>query len=61
MQRLVYHVYGEGLAVVLLHGFAETSSIWNNQIKYLSNYSKLIVPDLPGSGESEFQHFRQTI
>ena len=54
--NLVYHVYGEGLPVVLLHGFAETSSIWNNQIKCLSNYSKLIIPDLPGSGESQLQH-----
>ncbi|MEO8711748.1 MAG: alpha/beta hydrolase [Parafilimonas sp.] len=51
--RLVYHVYGNGNPVVLLHGFAETNSIWNNQLQYLSNYCTLIIPDLPGSGESE--------
>jgi pimeloyl-ACP methyl ester carboxylesterase len=51
--RLIYHVYGKGNAVILLHGFAETSSIWNNQLEYLSNYCTLIIPDLPGSGESE--------
>jgi pimeloyl-ACP methyl ester carboxylesterase len=49
---LIYQVYGEGLPVILIHGFAETNSIWNNQTNYLSNYCKLIVPDLPGSGES---------
>jgi pimeloyl-ACP methyl ester carboxylesterase len=49
---LIYHVYGEGFPVILIHGFAETNSIWNNQTNYLSNNCKLIVPDLPGSGES---------
>ena len=50
---LVYYTYGEGLPVMLLHGFAETNSIWKNQTTYLSNYCKLIIPDLPGSGKSQ--------
>lgn len=49
---LVYHIYGEGVPVVLLHGFAETHTIWQNQYNFLKDYCKLIVPDLPGSGES---------
>jgi pimeloyl-ACP methyl ester carboxylesterase len=49
---LSYHVYGNGVPVILIHGFAETHSIWKNQIEYLGNYCKLIIPDLPGSGES---------
>mgnify|MGYP001549347187 CR=1 FL=1 len=50
--QLIYHVYGNGIPVILLHGFAETNSIWNKQAAYLSNYCTLIIPDLPGSGES---------
>ena len=47
-----YWVYGTGKPVVLLHGFAEDHSIWNNQVNYLKSHCKLIVPDLPGSGQS---------
>ena len=38
--------------LVLLHGFAEDSSIWDQQTAYLKNDHRLIVPDLPGSGQS---------
>lgn len=47
-----YHVYGEGIAVLLIHGFPETNAIWKNQTTDLSKFCKLIVPDLAGSGES---------
>ncbi len=47
-----YKTTGTGLPVVLLHGFAEDSSIWDNQVEYLKNDYKLIIPDLPGSGQS---------
>jgi pimeloyl-ACP methyl ester carboxylesterase len=50
---LLYHIHGDGSAVVLIHGFAETNSIWKNQAAYLNDYCKLIIPDLPGSGESQ--------
>lgn len=49
---LVYNIYGEGETIVLLHGFAETSAIWNNQVNFLSEYYRVIIPDLPGSGAS---------
>ncbi|RPD50539.1 alpha/beta fold hydrolase [Paracnuella aquatica] len=48
---LFYRTAGEGPAVVLLHGFGETGIIWNDQVSALSGY-RLIVPDLPGSGQS---------
>jgi len=38
--------------LVLIHGFAEDSSVWDNQTAYLKNTHKLIIPDLPGSGRS---------
>lgn len=50
--NIAYIVEGEGEAVVLLHGFGEDSSIWRNQVDYLKNKYKLIVPDIPGSGKS---------
>lgn len=51
--NLVYHVYGKGTPVILLHGFAETNTIWQKQSEFLSNYCMVIAPDLPGSGESD--------
>lgn len=49
---LVYYKYGKGMPVILLHGFAETNAIWNKQVEYLSSYCMLLIPDLPGSGDS---------
>lgn len=47
-----YSLEGEGLPVVLLHGFGEDSSVFENQFSFLKDHCKLIVPDLPGSGKS---------
>lgn len=49
---LHYRSKGEGSIIVLLHGFGEEGSIWQNQFNLFPDY-KLLVPDLPGSGESE--------
>lgn len=50
--QLSYSVYGKGTPVVLLHGYGEDSKIWLNQISDLAAHCFLIVPDLPGSGNS---------
>ncbi len=47
-----YKVTGKGLPVVFIHGFAEDSSVWDNQIEFLKEDHLLIIPDLPGSGRS---------
>ncbi len=39
--------------MVLIHGFAEDGNIWKNQIEFLQHHFSLIIPDLPGSGQSE--------
>ncbi len=49
---LFYRDKGAGTPIMLLHGFAEDSTIWDNQIEPLSRSCRLIVPDLPGSGRS---------
>lgn len=52
-KKIFYRIYGSGKMVILLHGFGEKGDVWKNQIDYLKERYKLIVPDLPGSGKSE--------
>lgn len=47
-----YNVTGKGKTVVLLHGFAEDSSIWKNQLTALNGYQVILI-DIPGSGKSQ--------
>ncbi|MBN8674817.1 MAG: alpha/beta hydrolase [Chitinophagales bacterium] len=49
---LRYEVVGTGQPVVLLHGFGENSDVWNNQVEFLKDSYQLIIPELPGSGQS---------
>lgn len=44
---------GSGDAVVLLHGFTESSSVWNFFAEKLSRSFRVITIDLPGHGKSE--------
>lgn len=43
---------GEGPPVILLHGPGETSLWWMRVIPILGKTNRVIVPDLPGHGES---------
>ena len=47
-----YQLRGKGNPVVLIHGFGEDGNIWERQLQYLESQMELIVPDLPGSGQS---------
>ena len=47
-----YRIEGKGQPVVLVHGFSEDGTVWENQVEYLKNKFQLIIPDLPGSGQS---------
>ncbi len=49
---MTYHTYGSSPTLLLLHGFAEDSSVWDGQVKFLCDHFRLIVPDLPGTGNS---------
>ncbi|HMG67904.1 MAG TPA: alpha/beta hydrolase [Chitinophagaceae bacterium] len=51
-RKIFYKTYGEGPAVVLIHGVPVDNDIWRNQVNELKGF-KFIVPDLPGSGASE--------
>lgn len=50
--RLHYLSAGQGPAVVLLHGWANTSFAWRHIIPPLSRRFTVIVPDLRGMGDS---------
>lgn len=53
---LSYKIFGEGSSVFLIHGFGEDGRIWDLQTGYLSKEFKVIVPDIPGSGNSTSLH-----
>lgn len=50
--RLHYAIGGSGSAVVLLHGYAQTSHMWNPIMPLLAKNHTVIVPDLRGAGDS---------
>src|SRR6266699_131961 len=50
--QLHYLTAGKGPAVILLHGFAETSRMWRPIIPILAKKLTVIAPDLPGIGDS---------
>ncbi len=48
-----YSEAGSGDTLVLLHGFTETLSIWDDFARDLSRYFRVICVDLPGHGGSD--------
>lgn len=48
-----YTLNGSGRRVLLLHGFGETSSVWDSIAAELSKDFEVLVPDVPGSGNTE--------
>src|ERR1700680_4154289 len=50
--QLHYLTAGHGPAVILLHGFAQTSRMWKSIIPLLAERFTVIAPDLPGIGDS---------
>jgi pimeloyl-ACP methyl ester carboxylesterase len=49
---LQYLEAGRGPAVVLLHGYAETSRMWRPLMPQLADRYRVMAPDLPGIGGS---------
>lgn len=48
-----YSDTGKGNCIILLHGFLENQSMWNNYITTFSNKNRVITIDLLGHGETE--------
>lgn len=51
-QEMYYTRAGNGPVVVLLHGFPDSGRIWSGVADDLKNSFTLLIPDLPGSGNS---------
>jgi len=52
---------GQGVAVILLHGFCERKEVWEGIIEPLSAEAKVLAPDLPGFGQSQLNATSITI
>jgi pimeloyl-ACP methyl ester carboxylesterase len=50
--KIHYTIGGSGPAVILLHGFAETSRMWAPILTTLGAKFTVVAPDLPGIGDS---------
>ena len=50
--KLHYLTAGRGAPVILLHGYAETSRMWEPILPRLAERFTVIAPDLPGIGDS---------
>lgn len=51
--QLAYIQDGEGIPLILLHGFCERKEIWSQFIPTLAKEAKVIALDLPGFGENK--------
>jgi pimeloyl-ACP methyl ester carboxylesterase len=52
-KKLYYIKDGSGPAILLIHGFPESSSLWELLLPLLSSSYTVIAPDIPGAGASE--------
>jgi pimeloyl-ACP methyl ester carboxylesterase len=51
--RLHYLTAGSGPPLLLLHGYAETSSMWQSLLPTVVERFMVVAPDLPGIGDSD--------
>ncbi|MDP2687887.1 MAG: alpha/beta hydrolase [Aequorivita sp.] len=49
---IYYETFGKGSAIILLHGFLESSTMWKPLIPQLSENNFLLKIDFPGHGKS---------
>lgn len=52
MRQIYFFESGLGFPVVFIHGFCESSTLWESLREELSDDFRVICPDLPGFGQS---------
>ncbi|MGB3344094.1 MAG: alpha/beta hydrolase [Aequorivita sp.] len=52
-KSIFYETYGEGPAMLLVHGFLESSNMWKPFLEELSKKNIVVMLDLPGHGSSD--------
>lgn len=51
----LYRSSGEGPAIVMIHGFSADKDVWARFARHFSRQYQVIIPDLPGHGETGFK------
>jgi haloacetate dehalogenase len=51
--KIFARIGGEGSPVLLLHGYPESNVMWHRLAPLLADKFQLIIPDLPGYGQSD--------
>jgi pimeloyl-ACP methyl ester carboxylesterase len=59
--QLAYRRFGEGPALMLLHGFPASGKLWDGLVAALSKEHTLLIPDIPGAGNSRLEGEEVTI
>lgn len=59
--KIYYTAEGKGSAVVLLHGFLETSNMWQGFVPELAKRHRVVCIDLPGHGNSDCLSYIHTM
>lgn len=60
--ELFYRQAGKGPTLLLLHGFGEDGTVFQQLIPHLERMATVLIPDLPGSGKSvAWKDFHPTI
>lgn len=52
-RKIDYSTAGAGKTIMLVHGFGEDNTVWDDQVEVLEKKFFVITPNLPGTGESE--------
>ena len=50
--KISFTEQGEGPSLVLIHGFCETSKLWDSFRSELADHFRVLTPDLPGFGNT---------
>lgn len=59
--KISYNDSGKGFPIVLLHGYLESSEVWNRFEEKLASEFRVISVDLPGHGQSDIIAETQTM
>lgn len=51
----LYRSAGKGPAIVMIHGFSADKDVWARFARHFSGQYQVIIPDLPGHGETGFK------
>lgn len=59
--KVVWRTFGEGPPAILLHGGHGSWRHWARNVESLSRVRRLLVPDMPGFGESDTSSFKDMV